>query len=279
MKYGERQSPRHAIVFSASQSTSISIYGYGRLDMRATSSALFRATLLARSAYGLTRNKRPPIVSIENATFYRQHPVAEDASNRPLFLNLTFSLPSFSKTAQYWSVISPSSTGKTSFLEVLRGQHVCIPPTARSYPYLASEVVAVKDPHLRIPGRALQYVGFNSKSATAGGSGIRGAYLSARYESRRESTDFSLVDYLKGHTSLNPSEDEVSKEGDAEHQETLHQVIEHLKLEPLLDMPVGNLSNGQTRRARIAKALMGKPEVILLDEPFSMSTMKLHVHE
>ena len=34
-------------------------------------------------------------------------------------------------------------------------------------------------------------------------------------------------------------------------------------------MPVANLSNGQTRRARIAKALLNKPELLLLDDPFS----------
>jgi len=242
--------------------------------MRATSPVHFRASLLARShANRLAYNKKPPIVNIKNATFYKQHPGAEDASSRALFSNLTFSLPSFPKRAQFWSIISPSSTGKTNFLEVLRGQHVCIPPTARSYPYLGTEEVAAKDPHLRIPGRALHYVGFNGKSAAPGGSGFRGAYLSARYESRRESTDFSLLDYLKGNTSLNPSDDELAKEEGLETQETLHQVIGQLNLEPLLSMPVGNLSNGQTRRARIAKALMGKPEVLLIDEPFSMLTM------
>ena len=110
-------------------------------------------------------------------------------------------------------------------------------------------------------------MGFSGEGGGFGGSGTRGAYLSARYESRREGTDFSVLDYLKGQTQLNPDEkqDDVGNDG-----EILARVTRDLNLEALLDMAVGNLSNGQTRRAKIAKALLGKPEVLLLDEPFSM---------
>ena len=238
--------------------------------MRATHPVLFRSTIRPYTDnIGLGTGRRLPIVEIKDANFYRQHFSRDDISNPVLFPGLNFTISSNPEKPQYWSIISPSSSGKTTFLEILRGQHLCFPPTARSYPYLSTEYVAAKDPRLRVPAHALKYVGFNSKNRVADESGTRGAYLSARYESRRESTDFSLLDYLKGNTILNPWEDEIAKTRHEEEEETLRLVVEQLKLEPLLGLPVSSLSNGQTRRAKIAKALMGRPEVILLDEPFS----------
>lgn len=93
---------------------------------------------------------------------------------------------------------------------------------------------------------------------------MRGAYLSSRYESRREETDFSLTDFLLGNTELNADDTLVQHPDEA----LLKQVMAELKLESLGSMPVSNLSNGQIRRARIAKALLGKPELLLLDGPF-----------
>ena len=97
--------------------------------------------------------------------------------------------------------------------------------------------------------------------------GTGGAYLSARYESRRETTDFSVLRYLRGDTELNPGETKAERKYG---ESALERSIKDLGLENLVDMPVGNLSNGQMRRARIAKALLSNPEVLLLDEPFSM---------
>ena len=216
--------------------------------------------------YG-TSYSRPPIIRISNGTFYRHHPNSTHAgtsANPALFKNLNFHLPSFSQKPEYWSIVGPSNSGKTTFLQILRGQHLSIPPTARSYPYLESDEIEQKDHRLRVPSRAIKQVGFDGEQGL-GAQAPQSAYLSARYESRREDTDWSVLDYLQGNTELNPSQDVDGKRVDPA---SLERVIRDLRLGDLVNMPVSNLSNGQTRRARIARALLGNPEVLLLDEPF-----------
>ncbi|KAL4782125.1 P-loop containing nucleoside triphosphate hydrolase protein [Aspergillus varians] len=221
-----------------------------------------------RSPFRTVSSATPPLIRIQDATFYENYPTLEDEAkgeNPPLFPNLTFTLPSArgEEDRQNWAVIG--SSARTQFLDVLRGRYICIPPSGRSYPYLLTDEIVKKDPRLQYSGTAIQYIGFSGEGSGAIG-GTRGAYLSARYESLREETDWTVQQYLKGQTSLNPLEEE--KEGTVHDKNLLSQVITDLRLRDLLDMPVANLSNGQTRRTRIAKALLGKPELLLLDDPF-----------
>lgn len=245
--------------------------------MRQTTALLFAASRSAR-LHTSRRLCSEPIVKIANGTFYRQHPESrpapgQDATpNPPLFPELSLSLPSFSTPNQHWAILSPSSSIRTAFLQVLRGQFLCFPPTARTYPWLLSPEITEKKPRLRYPEQAIEYVGFDVERKSFGG-----AYLSARYESLKEEGDFTLKRYLTGIVTLNPGEEELKAKSVDE--EVTRQVMEDLELERFLDKPVNMLSNGQSRRARIGKALLTRPEVLCLDAPFSMSApWTIYVH-
>lgn len=56
-----------------------------------------------------------------------------------------------------------------------------------------------------------------------------------------------------------------------EGHEDIEQVAKQLNVDHLLDLSFVKLSNGQTRRARIARALLKNPSMLVLDEPLSKS--------
>jgi ABC-2 type transport system ATP-binding protein len=55
--------------------------------------------------------------------------------------------------------------------------------------------------------------------------------------------------------------------GVADTEARLRELAEHLDLVEFLDRPTGNLSAGQKTRVSLAKSLLNRPDILLLDEP------------
>ncbi|KAI5242986.1 P-loop containing nucleoside triphosphate hydrolase protein [Aureobasidium subglaciale] len=192
-----------------------------------------------------------PIVRIKDATIYKD--ILDQDKASPLFNNVNFTL---SGKNEHWAIIARNSSLRTDFLQMLHGRYICTPLGARRYPQFTARQIPLQ--------QAIGYIGFDAERDGLGGTAVKGAYMSQRYEAHREVTDWSLMNYLEGNTELNALE----KPADSLDTALLAKIVKSLDLEPLLQLPVGNLSNGQTRRARIAKALLAKPELLLLNAPF-----------
>lgn len=153
-----------------------------------------------------------------------------DAVQQTLFANpLNLAL----RPSQRWAVTGPR---KSDLLSVLAGRHIPVPPLSRAYPFLEKTVW---------PSQAIQFLQFKGS--------IPVSHLSARYEHFRDALDESLDAFL---ARSEPSPDAIDS-------------VKHmLRLDGLGDRWIVGLSNGQMRRARLARALLKAPRLLLIDDPY-----------
>ncbi|KAK9452421.1 P-loop containing nucleoside triphosphate hydrolase protein [Limtongia smithiae] len=176
-----------------------------------------------------------PTVVLKEAILRPQH-FAKDIFTSPLSLTL---LPT-----QKWAI---TGTHKSVMLQVLAGQFTAVPAASRTYPFLEQSVW---------PATVTSLVAFDTN--------IKPAYLAARYESFREVEDADLESFLRRAFHASPTDVEAV----ARQEKVFETVVTRLGLEGMLKQWVVTLSNGQNRRARIARGLLKSPRLLLADEPF-----------
>lgn len=142
------------------------------------------------------------------------------------------------RSNEHWAVIGSS---KTQFLKALASQYQATPPLSRTYPFLNKETW---------PSSAIQFLEFNGVLPTA--------HLAARYEFFKDEFDQTTRKFVVGnvnnHRTIN--------------DDLVGEVFKKFKLEGLEDRWALGLSNGQSRRARLARALVREPQLLVVDDPF-----------
>lgn len=150
---------------------------------------------------------------------------------RMVLTRLTFRL----RAGECWAVVGPTGCGKTTLLQALAGQiPVRLGGLVRRQP---SVLVSFRE-----ESRRFSYTGHfyqQRYQATMSDEGDRGRPAP------------TLREFLQ---MTDPVE--------------AGPLLDRLGLTPLLDRTLLKLSNGQTRKARIGKALLQHPPVLLLDNPF-----------
>lgn len=235
----------------------------------------WRPVLRARrpSSFGLTRSQRfysdqrlkdeaGVVIRIQGSNIYR---FGDPNVATPVFRDVNWTV----REGECWAAIGSGSHQKTTLLRTLRG-HLRLAPSpplpGGLFPFLSDPP---RDAH-----KAVALVSFAHRPQSTGSAfyDYTARYGAVRDEDRitlRESV-FGEYDFL----NIRPrAQVETKKPEELAAESAKKAIFEDLTVKlglvPLLDLPLVALSNGQTRRARIVKAIMSQPELLLLDEPLT----------
>jgi molybdate transport system ATP-binding protein len=157
-------------------------------------------------------------------------------------------------------VVGPTGSGKTTLLEAVAGK---IPLGGGSLRYGFFEREK-QDGHLPVaasPWAAIAYVPAGTAFTRLSNAPDR--YYQQRFHSM-DSDDFPTTrEFLLGPSGVG---EEPAPEAQARQLDRLAGL---LRIGPLLDREVVKLSNGETKRVLITKALLQAPRLLLLDNPFT----------
>ncbi|ODV94990.1 hypothetical protein PACTADRAFT_50825 [Pachysolen tannophilus NRRL Y-2460] len=192
------------------------------------------------------------IISIENAFFKKALGIHSQRnllkSGELVYKNpVTFHV----NKGENYAIIGSS---KSIFLKILAGHFIPHPLKARAYPFLE---------HNTWPNSVIELLQFtnNNYGKAADGSGNGGfTHLGARYETFKDlEIDEKMTDFVCN-LSYNSSH-KIDKN-------KFNKLVTDLNLKGLEDKFINGLSNGQFRRARIAKALYKDTKILIIDDPF-----------
>ncbi|OBZ82745.1 hypothetical protein A0J61_09205, partial [Choanephora cucurbitarum] len=169
------------------------------------------------------------LVQFENAQVYRS------GISEPVFKQLNLTI----KDNQHYVIVGPMSAGKTTLAETIAGRHTIQPVSAGKWPMIDPSISPYISDHIHL-------VDFKENGAFSYGN----HYYQERFNFSDPDNDLTLQDYL-GDFPI----------------DRIHQVTEQLDIRHLLSLSFVKLSNGQTRRARITRALLKNPSMLVLDEP------------
>lgn len=233
-----------------------------RLAWRCPSSS--RVVPGVRRGYVTAPRAPPDILQCESCSLFRfGEPTSE--SEKALFKDLNWRIKDKSEKDNYdaahssapeaWAVIG--ARGRELVDAAVLGRARADPPSSRQWPFIGTSK-QVED--------VIRKVAFNTRlesNSYLAQSGEFTDYTARYYGIRKDDEDaITLHDHLRKYASL----DGVSS---ANQDKSILQTATTLRLNHLLRIPLIALSNGQTRRARIARALLTRPGVLVLEEPFS----------
>lgn len=184
------------------------------------------------------------------------------SKNRTIFKNLNLQI----KEGQNWAVVGSSGSGKTALLKTIRGDFfVSGGEVLHHYYNWYKTNHNISDP-LFSHRNLVSYV--DVKHDFTNLSHTRDFFYQQRYNASYANESQTVEGYLQ----------DISSIATLNRPWNVERVIRDFNLEPLQGKHLIKLSNGETKRLRIAAALLKNPAVLLLDNPFTGLDVEMRAH-
>lgn len=144
---------------------------------------------------------------------------------------------------QHWLLTGPIGSGKTTLAEAIIGRCRTAPGGLQFFDGGAPVSIYALKPHMH-------YLAFTEDTHKLRFGDV--FYYQQRYQAMESDAGLTVVEYLFG-----------------KKEPSVPAALAPLNVEPLLDRRFIQLSNGQTRRVRLAKSLMMHPRLLILEEIFT----------
>ncbi len=194
------------------------------------------------------------LLSLQNATVRR--------SDAVVLHNLTFTL----EPSQHWAILGENGSGKSTFLETLAGK---LPIVGGVFEH---PVGPLREAVELLP----KDFSFDRIVASAA------QFYQQRFNAHAAETAPTVREVLQGQLRPVGTVDAASVTIPPPRYDEawLAEVADLVRISPLLDRPLTSLSNGETRRTLLARSLLKRPKILLLDNPFAgldaASRQRLH---
>jgi molybdate transport system ATP-binding protein len=181
--------------------------------------------------HNLPEYKLMSSISLENITV--------NQGQQTLLRNLSLSI----NEGQHWLLVGESGSGKTVLLNAIAGRLRQVSGVVEMSDRFKNRLTLVTSRHH-----------FSDKTNTS-----TNLYYQQRYNSSDSDQALTVQEYLQSKQTEKPSDLKWS----------IEKVSGLMRLDNLMSKEVIKLSNGETKRLRLAAALLKQPVVLLLDDPLS----------
>jgi molybdate transport system ATP-binding protein len=181
---------------------------------------------------------------------------------RELFADTSWNL----REGEHWGLLGPNGSGKSALAAALCGQAPLLRGAIR-YHFLAPE--DAQDARFGwFPRGSVVRVGGDDRRSLAE---RYSPYLQARWNSSESGTGDTVAAMLTRHSveALNPYQVLPPAHDEAAYLARLERTVELFGLGPLLQRRVLHLSNGETQKLLLARAVLRAPRLLVLDDPFA----------